>query len=184
MTETPLAELRSIDDQIEWLDDRQVLYGDGSTVWVAAADGTGQPRKFLSQASSPDRAATRPAACGRDGWRREGCAPTRLRRRGARTSRSRSTASASDVAVGGLVSYTVTVTNHGPADATSLKVEHLLPPPDAIFAGPATATNPGQGYGCAMYEDQHRVSCDTSLLPNRGTWTITVNVRAASAPER
>ena len=53
MSETPLAELRSIDDQIEWLDDRQVLYGDGSTIWVAAADGTGQPRKFLSQATSP-----------------------------------------------------------------------------------------------------------------------------------
>ena len=32
-----------------------------------------------------------------------------------------------------------------------------------------------------MYDDQHRVSCDTSLLPNRGTWTITVKVRAEAA---
>ena len=63
MTETPLAEPRSIDDQIEWLDDRQVLYGDGSTIWVAAADGTGQPRKFLSQASSPTVLRTALPAC-------------------------------------------------------------------------------------------------------------------------
>ena len=76
MSETPLAELRSIDDQIEWLDDRQVLYGDGSTIWVAAADGTGEPRKFLSQAASPTVLRTRAAGCrGRwDGARSPGTA--------------------------------------------------------------------------------------------------------------
>jgi uncharacterized repeat protein (TIGR01451 family) len=78
------------------------------------------------------------------------------------------------------VSYTVTVTNHGPGDATGLKVEHLLPP-DITLAGTPTAKNPGHGYGCAVYEDQHRVSCDSWLLPNRGTWTITLNVRAGAA---
>jgi uncharacterized repeat protein (TIGR01451 family) len=171
-TETALAELRSIDDQIEWLDDRQVLYGDGSTVWVAAADGSGQPRKFLSQASSPTvlRSAL-PAAAG--------AAPE-----GSLSLRSADlavaiAASPGDVAAGGLVSYAVTITNRGPADATSLKLDYLLPP-DGTFAGPATATNPGQGYGCALHEDQ-RTSCDTGLLPNGGTWTVTLNVRAGAA---
>ena len=77
-----------------------------------------------------------------------------------------------------------TVAAHPPArppsgDATSLKLEHLLPP-GASLAGTPTATNPGQGYGCAMYDDQHRVSCDTPLLRNGGTWTISLNVRADS----
>lgn len=60
--ETPLAERRSIDDQLEWLDAGHVLYAvpespDDATpatdVWVAAADGTGIPRPFLRKAYSP-----------------------------------------------------------------------------------------------------------------------------------
>jgi hypothetical protein len=51
--ETSLAERRSIDDQIEWLDNSHVLYGDGHDVWVANADGTGQPRIFIANADSP-----------------------------------------------------------------------------------------------------------------------------------
>ena len=178
MTETPLPELRSIDDQIEWLDDRQVLYGDGRTVWLASADGTGHPRKFVSQASSPTvlRSALPADAAAGDG---AGIvAENRLTLRTADLAVAID-ASASDVTVGGVVSYTVTVTNHGPADATSLKVDHLLPP-DATFVGTATATNPGQGYGCALLEDQGRVSCDTMLLPNGGTWTISLKVRAGA----
>ena len=60
MTETPLAETRSIDDQIEWLDDQRILYAlPESTpsaithVWMLPADGTGQPSLFLSEAASP-----------------------------------------------------------------------------------------------------------------------------------
>ena len=74
----------------------------------------------------------------------------------------------------------MTVTNRGPADATRLKVDQLLPP-DASFVGTPSATNPGQGYGCALDEDQRRISCDTVLLPNGGTWTISVNVRPGAA---
>jgi uncharacterized repeat protein (TIGR01451 family) len=179
MTETPLSELRSIDDQIEWLDDRQVLYGDGATVWVAAADGTGQPRKFVSQATSPTvlrNALPVNAAAG------DGAGPGAENHLTLRTAdlAVAIAASASDVPVGGVVSYTVTVINHGPDDATSLKVDYLLPP-DSTFVGTPTSTNPGQGYGCALLQDQGRVSCDTVLLPNGGTWTITLNVRAGAA---
>ena len=53
MRDTPLAETRPIDDQAEWLDDEQVLYGVGEEVWAARADGTGTPRRFLRAAASP-----------------------------------------------------------------------------------------------------------------------------------
>ena len=53
MRETPLAESRSVDDQVEWLDDERVLYGVDGDVWTATADGSGKPRRFVSDASSP-----------------------------------------------------------------------------------------------------------------------------------
>lgn len=48
-----LAETRSIDDQIEWLDNDYVLYGDGDDVFLAPADGAGRPRRVLARAASP-----------------------------------------------------------------------------------------------------------------------------------
>lgn len=57
---TVLPEKRSIDDQIEWLDDDTILYGmprDGvagdTDVWALAADGSGQPAVFIEHAWSP-----------------------------------------------------------------------------------------------------------------------------------
>jgi hypothetical protein len=60
--ETALAERRSIDDQLEWLDNGHVLYsvpserqdmGGGTDVWAAATDGAGAPRLFITSAYSP-----------------------------------------------------------------------------------------------------------------------------------
>jgi hypothetical protein len=53
MREKPLAETGSVDDQAEWLDDRRVLYWRGTDIWVVPADGSGSPRKLVSEASSP-----------------------------------------------------------------------------------------------------------------------------------
>jgi hypothetical protein len=53
LKETPLAEKRGIDDQVEWLDDNHILYGFSPDIWVVPADGSGSPRKFLSRALSP-----------------------------------------------------------------------------------------------------------------------------------
>jgi WD40 repeat protein len=58
---TILAEQHSVDDQIEWLDDKQVLYGlprsgngpSASDVWTVPADGSGSPRLFIPDAWSP-----------------------------------------------------------------------------------------------------------------------------------
>lgn len=51
--ETPLAETKSVDDQVEWLDDESILYGLDGAVWVVNADGNGKPRMFLRDALSP-----------------------------------------------------------------------------------------------------------------------------------
>jgi hypothetical protein len=61
-TETLLSETRSVDDQVEWLDDRTVIYGlprtadngaSTSDVWQMPADGTGAPTVLVPDAWSP-----------------------------------------------------------------------------------------------------------------------------------
>ena len=60
-TETLLSETRSVDDQVEWLDNDHILYqvprsGSDATItdiWSVPADGTGTPEVFLPEASSP-----------------------------------------------------------------------------------------------------------------------------------
>ena len=59
--EWELAETRSVDDQVEWLDDRQVVYGllaapSGTAVtnvWAVPADGSGAPQLLIPGAASP-----------------------------------------------------------------------------------------------------------------------------------
>jgi hypothetical protein len=52
-SETLLAETRSVDDQVEWLDDDRVLYGLDDQIWVARAGGGGGPASFKRDADSP-----------------------------------------------------------------------------------------------------------------------------------
>lgn len=51
------AEVRSVDDQVEWLDDGHVLYHQpssrGADVWVMSIDGRTPPRILVPQAYSP-----------------------------------------------------------------------------------------------------------------------------------
>jgi WD40-like Beta Propeller Repeat len=58
--EAMIAERRSVDDQVEWLDNQRILYGlprggtsISSDVWVANADGSGTPSVFVADAWSP-----------------------------------------------------------------------------------------------------------------------------------
>lgn len=57
MRETPLAEERSVDDQVVWLDDKTVAYslpGDfGADLYTAAADGSGAPARLMASALAP-----------------------------------------------------------------------------------------------------------------------------------
>jgi hypothetical protein len=51
--ETQLAEERSIDDQLAWLDNEHLLYADSDkTTWIVRADGTGIPERWLEDADS------------------------------------------------------------------------------------------------------------------------------------
>jgi hypothetical protein len=52
-SETHLAETRSVDDQVEWLDNSRVLYGTAGAVWSVPADGSGRPERFLGGSDSP-----------------------------------------------------------------------------------------------------------------------------------
>jgi hypothetical protein len=61
MERTHLAETRNVDDQVEWLDDRTVMYGiddrasfsPRTEVWTVPADGTGEPALLVDGAWSP-----------------------------------------------------------------------------------------------------------------------------------
>lgn len=57
MRETPLAESRSVDDQVVWRDDRTIVYalpGDyGADLYTVPSDGTGKPRRISTAAVSP-----------------------------------------------------------------------------------------------------------------------------------
>jgi len=53
MQETPLAETRSVDDQVEWLDDDRVLYGLDEKIWEMPADGSGTPTEYAPRGDSP-----------------------------------------------------------------------------------------------------------------------------------
>jgi hypothetical protein len=58
---TPLAETRSVDDQVAWLNNSDVMYGIPRTgsgaavddVWEVPANGSGKPRLLIPQAWSP-----------------------------------------------------------------------------------------------------------------------------------
>jgi hypothetical protein len=51
--ETALAETRSVDDQLAWVDDQHLVYGDGERVWMVNADGSGRPQVWMGGADSP-----------------------------------------------------------------------------------------------------------------------------------
>jgi Tol biopolymer transport system component len=60
MTEIPLAEKESIDDQVEWLDNQRILYQKIDydppkwlSIFVVPADGSGTPKLFIPNAASP-----------------------------------------------------------------------------------------------------------------------------------
>jgi hypothetical protein len=50
-----LAEERSIDDQVEWLNDDTLAYSDGRNVYTVPADGSGEPELLVRDATSPVR---------------------------------------------------------------------------------------------------------------------------------
>lgn len=54
-----VAEDRSIDDQVEWLDDDTLVYSDERNVYTVPADGSGEPGLLVKDATSPVRLTAR-----------------------------------------------------------------------------------------------------------------------------
>lgn len=50
-----VAEERSVDDQAEWLDNKTLVYSDGTNVYTAPADGSGEEQLLVKDATSPVR---------------------------------------------------------------------------------------------------------------------------------
>lgn len=178
MKETPLAETRSLDDQIEWLDDNRVLYGDGRDLWSMPADGSGTPRRFMSNATSP--AVVRSASLPASGSER---APGEALSMPSVDLAVAVSTGPEDVSVGKDLTYTITVTNQGPVEATGLLLEQILP--EGLTLGDLrtiSLTDGGSSYGCSSeYPQEMRVTCDTSVLPSGASWTIALTVKPGAA---
>jgi uncharacterized repeat protein (TIGR01451 family) len=171
--ETPLAETRSIDDQLEWLDDDTVLYGSPDSahaVFSVPADGTGEPHQLLSQALSPAVLRT-PLPDASVAGLLDGPQVTP-----ASTDVGVAASSPAETAPDEPVVHTLRVTNRGPVDATRVVAEDVVTGPGRIVTATADTPPGTDGYGCAVFAEENRVRCDLPRLPTGTTWTITVAV--------
>jgi uncharacterized repeat protein (TIGR01451 family) len=165
MTETPLAEERSIDDQIEWLDDGFVLYGVMTDVWMVRADGSGEPRRYLRRAVSPSVVRTAIDAPLPNSARTLTLPNTDI---GVAMSPASKTALA-----GQDLPSTVTVTNHGPAPANQIDVDIQLPSTVSVTSfAPVNSLSP---YGC--YVQRGYLSCSIDRLQPEESWTLRLIVK-------
>lgn len=171
MVETPLAEARSIDDQIEWLDDRNVLYGLQPDIWTVPADGSGEPRRYLSRGVSPVviRAGEGETNAPRPSTTRRITLPA------ADLGVTMSVA-ATAVAVGDDIPYTLVVTNHGPAGANQVAMDILLS--DRVVVTSYAPANPGP-YGC--FVQRGYLSCTVDRLEPQQSWTLQLVLKAKRA---
>jgi len=55
LADHPVAENRSIDDQVEWLDSTTLAYSDGTNVYTVPADDSGESQLLVKDATSPVR---------------------------------------------------------------------------------------------------------------------------------
>jgi len=87
-----------------------------------------------------------------------------------------------DVSVGEDLTYTITVTNQGPTEATGLLVEQILPEGLTLGELRTISLTGGGSYGCSsQYPEEMRVTCDTPVLPSGASWTIGLTVKPGAA---
>ena len=164
MTETPLAETRNVDDQVEWLDDHQVLYQILPDLWTVPADGSGEPRWFMRWALSPavlrtaitpPRTAVRtPSLPSADVGVAMSATPNRVRVRQDLT-------------------YTITVSNLGPAAASDFVIDVRLPR-TVTFGTLGQGSPPNTPHGCSVQGGQ--VRCTVVRLPSNEVWSLEFTV--------
>ena len=165
MTETPLAETRSVDDQVEWLDDHHVLYEITPDVWTVPADGSGEPRRFLRSAGSPAVIRT----------------PFTLSPppKGTRTLSLPSadlsvamSAAPDPVRVGQELTYTVVVSNRGPAAARGVGL--YVPLSSGVTFGALDRRRPSSNESCTFSNGY--LSCTLEQLASQESWTVEFTV--------
>lgn len=169
MTETRLAEPRSVDDQIEWLDDQSLLYGVVPDVWTVPADGSGEPRRYLSRAISPVVIRTAIDSQLPSEARTLTLPPADLG--------VEMTAAANVVSIRQDIPYTITVTNHGPAIANQVAVEIQLAP--AVTAGKFDPLNAGGSSSC--FVQGGFFSCTIDRLQPKEAWTLRLIMKPNAA---
>jgi len=160
MTETALAETRSIDDQTEWLDNDHVLYQIGPDVWTVPADGSGEPRRFMRNALSA--AVIRTA---------DSLSPKQTRTLSLPSADLAVTMAAAPnpVRVGQDLTYTVAVSNRGPAAANDLGIDVRLPP--AVTFGALGRRSPPTTPHSCYFRDGY-ISCSLYGLASGESWVV------------
>jgi uncharacterized repeat protein (TIGR01451 family) len=90
-------------------------------------------------------------------------------------------ATSTQVTEGGAVSYTITVTNTGNADATGVVVTDDLD--DALSAVSATFDGPGQNdVNCTVGAGNNQITCNIGTLGPNESATVTINATAPQLP--
>jgi uncharacterized repeat protein (TIGR01451 family) len=170
MQETPLAETRSIDDQILWLDAERVLYGTADDLWSVPADGSGDPRLFMSKAGSPTVLPTAPRIITTAG------SPAALDLAATDLSIA-ATSSGSPATTGDSLTFTMTVTNHGPGVARDVRLGGALPLGLTFNRFGRPPSQPAGGYSCTFQDGF--ASCAIDQLASGASWTNTFTVVVA-----
>lgn len=178
MTETPLSETRSIDDQILWLDNDRLLYGDASDTWLISADGTGEPTRFMTRAISLVYIPSSEAGEAANEGDETGVEVLEMPKSDLEASISMPESATEGTAM----SYQITVVNSGSTTATGVALDHDVPPD--VELGEVVATDPpGIAYGCSMYPEEHRVRCTTPELDPGASWTTSVTITPGAPGE-
>jgi uncharacterized repeat protein (TIGR01451 family) len=172
-SETALAETRSVDDQVEWLDDEHIIYQEGADLWMASADGSGPPLRWMSRAASPAVIRERTEATGELADNDDAETSDILMLNPVDVALEVSEPAAGSGA--GDLSYSVNITNRGPGDASGLLFEQLLPPGITRLSARTLALD-GGSWGCTVLLEERKATCDTALLPRGASWTIEVSV--------
>ena len=163
MTETPLAERRSVDDQVEWLDDHHVLYEITPDVWTVPADGSGEPRRFLRSARAPAVIRT-PFTRSPKGTRMLSLPSADLA--------VAISAAPDPVRVGQELTYTVVVSNRGPAAAGGVGLYVPLSP--GVTFGALDRRSPSSNESCTFSNGYF--SCTLEQLASEESWTVEFTV--------
>jgi uncharacterized repeat protein (TIGR01451 family) len=150
-----------------WIDDETLMYGASEDLWTMPADGSGEPGLYLSRAVSPVVLPSAPSI-------ESAVAPTDM-----------SDPVATDLAIdadatvdGDTITFTMTVTNHGPQDATDVRLGGALPDGLTFASFGKPTVQPTDGYGCTFQGGF--ASCTIGRLEVDANWSNSFTATVAT----